>query len=73
MTRREGLDIKKKILDVLKQHGEVSLRELETKTNTNNITIQKHVEELEFFGKVVVTKHPKNDKNGRPFTTVRLK
>lgn len=73
MSRREGLDIKKKILEVLKQNGEMSLRELETKTNTNNITIQKHVEELEFFDKVTVTKHSKNDKNGRPFTTVRLK
>ena len=51
----------------------MSLRELESKTNTNNITIQKHVEELEFFGKVLLVKHPKNEKNGRPFTSVKLK
>lgn len=73
MERREGLDIKKKILQVLKNHKECSLRELETRTNTNNVTILKHVKELEFFGKIEIIKHSKSEKTGRPYTTVKLK
>lgn len=73
MRRRDGLNIKKKILEILKQQGELSLREIETKTNTNNLTILNHIKELEFFDKVEIMKHPKSDKNGRPYTSVRLK
>lgn len=73
MTRRDGLEIKKKILSLLKESGELSLRELETKTNTNNVTILKHIEELEFFDRVEIIKHQKSEKTGRPYTTVRLK
>lgn len=73
MYRRKAIDIKKDILKVLKQNGELSLRDLDIKINTNSLTIKTQVEELEFFDKVKIIKHPKNDKNGRPFTTVRLK
>lgn len=73
MSRRKALDIKKDILKVLKQHGELSLRDLDIKVNTNSHTIKTQIEELEFFDKVMTLKHPKNDKNGRPFTTVKLK
>ena len=73
MERRDGLEIKKKILQILKENKEVSLRELETKTNTNNLTILSHIKELEFFGKVEIIKHEKSEKTGRPYTTVRLK
>lgn len=72
MSRRKALDIKKEILDVLKKHGELSLRELDIKVNTNYQTIRDQVKELEFFGKVEVVKHEKNEKNGRAYTTVRL-
>ncbi len=58
---------------MLKKFGEMSLRELDIKVNTNYNTIRKQVEELEFFGKVVVTKHKKNKINGRPYTSVKLK
>jgi predicted ArsR family transcriptional regulator len=70
--RRSALDIKKKILAVLKEQGEMSLRELDIKVNTNYKTIREQVKELEFFGKVYVIKHKKNEKTGRPYTSVRL-
>ena len=70
--RRKALDIKKKILDVLKKEGELSLRELDIKVNTNSETIKTQVDELEFFEKIKVTTYPKNETNGRPYTTVKL-
>ncbi len=73
MKRRVGLDIKKKIIQILKESGEVSLGEIERKTNTNNLTILSHVKELEFFGIVEVVEHKKSEKTGRPYSTVRLK
>ena len=73
MKRRKGLDIKKKILQILKENGEMSLGEIERKTNTNNLTILNHIKELEFFGKVKMVKHEKNEKTGRPYTSVKLK
>lgn len=72
MNKRKPLEIKKEILKVLEKHGEMSLRELDIKVHTNYKTIRDNVEELEYFGKVSVIRHQKNDKTGRPFTTVRL-
>ena len=72
MERRKGLDIKKKILKILKENGEMSLGEIERKTNTNNLTILNHIKELEFFGKIKMIKHEKNEKTGRPYTSVKL-
>ena len=69
--RRTALEIKKKILSLLKEK-ERSLRELETKVDTNFNTIKTQIKELEYFGLIKVIKHDKNDKNGRPFTSVRL-
>ena len=71
--RRKALEIKKDILKVLKECGELSLRELDIKVGTNSQTIKDQIEELQFFDKIVIIKHDKNNVNGRPFTTVRLK
>jgi len=71
--RRNALQLKKKILDVLSKNGELSLKELDRKVNTNNKTILSHIEELEFFDRVIVTKHKKSEKTGRAYTTVKLK
>lgn len=71
--RRKALEIKRDILKVLKEYGELSLRELDIKVGTNSQTIRDQIEELEFFDKVTRVKHDKNDVNGRPFTTVKLK
>jgi predicted ArsR family transcriptional regulator len=73
MERRGGLEIKKQILKVLKENGEMPLGEIERKTNTNNLTILNHLKELEFFEKVEIIKHKRNEKTGRPYTSVRLK
>ena len=40
--------------------------------NTNYQTIKTQVKELEFFGLIKVTKHERNEKNGRGFTSVGL-
>lgn len=71
MGRRTALDIKKRILEILKS-GAITPRELESKINTNNKTIQTQLIELEFFNKIKIEKHIKSKKNGRPFTSVRL-
>jgi len=73
MRRRNGLEIKKKILQILKENGEMSLGKLERKTNANNLTILNHIKELEFFGKIEIIKHRKSERTGRPYTTIRLK
>ncbi len=70
MSRRTALDIKKKILEILK-NGAMTPRELETKINTNNQTIQTQLKELEFFNKVKIERHQRSQKNGRPYTIVR--
>lgn len=71
MSRKKGLDIKKKIIDSLKEK-ECSLRELETKLNTNYLTIRSHLEELKFLKIIEIIYHKKNLKNGRPYTTTIL-
>ena len=72
MSRRIALDLKKKILEFLKQ-GKMSVRELETKVNTNHNTMIAQLKELEYFGLVELVKHKKSEKNGRAYTIVLLK
>ena len=69
--RKRGIDIKKEILNILK-NKECSMRELETKINTNYLTIKNHCEELKFLKIIELTFHKKNLSNGRPYTTVKL-
>ena len=71
MGRKNWLEIKKKLIDNLK-NKECSIRELETKLNTNNTTIKNHLEELRFLKIVEIIKHKKNFKNGRPYSTAIL-
>jgi predicted ArsR family transcriptional regulator len=71
MSRKNGLQIKKEIIKKLK-NKEMSLRELETKLNTNYQTIRTHIKELEYFGLVEIIKHEKNKQNGRPYTSVKI-
>ena len=71
MPRRTALDIKKKILALLKEQ-DMTPRELESKINTNNKTIITQLNELEFLGFIRINKHEKNESNGRPFTTIKL-
>ena len=71
MSRKTGLEIKEEILNILKRK-ECSLRELETKINTNYLTIKNHLEELKFLNIIELVHHKKNDKNGRPYTTAKI-
>ena len=73
MVKRKPLEIKKEILRILRKDGELSLRDLDIKVNTNYKTIRDQIEELKFFGVVEVIKHEKSDKTGRPYTSVKLK
>ncbi len=72
MARRKALDIKKEIMELLRK-GELSIRELETKTGTNNLTIKTQLEELAYFGFIELIHHKKSEHNGREYTTVKLK
>ena len=71
MSRKSGLDIKKAILEELKEK-ECSIRELETKTNTGHSSIKRHCEELAFLKIIELIHHNKSDANGRPYTTAKL-
>jgi DNA-binding MarR family transcriptional regulator len=51
---------------------ECSLRELETKTNTNYRSIVAHLRELEYLGFVEIIEHEKSENTGRPYTTAKL-
>ena len=73
MARKKALDIKKRIIELLKKHKEMSIRELETKANTNHNTMLTQLEELEYFGLLSLHKPERSDRNGRPYTSVRLK
>lgn len=73
MKKRKPLEIKKRILQVLKENKELSLRELDIKVNTGYKTIRDQIEELEFFDLVEVINHKRSEKTGRPYTSVRLK
>lgn len=70
--RRKSFELKKAILEELKK-GEMSLGKLERKVNTCSKTLLDHLEELKFFKKIEIISHQKNEFNGRPFRTVRLK
>jgi len=71
MARRTGLDIKKAIIKALKEK-ECSLRELETKVDSNYLSIKAHCKELEYFGFVEIIEHNKSENTGRSFTTVKI-
>lgn len=71
--KRKSLEIKKQILKILKEQGELSLRDLDIKVNTSYQTIRDQIEELKFFELVEIIQHAKSEKTGRPYTTVRLR
>ena len=68
---RSGLELKKNIIKLLRD-TELSIRSLDIKLNTGSQTIFMHCKELEFLGIIKFNKHKKNEKNGRPYTSVSL-
>ncbi len=71
--KRRPLEIKKRILEILKKEGEVSVKKLEKKVNTNYQTILNNCEELEFFGKLMVREKSEHSRNGKKYLSVVLK
>jgi len=71
MKYRSGLEIKKKIIVLLKEK-ECVISYLERKMNTSDKVLKRHLKELEYLGIVKITKHSKSPKTGRPYTTVKL-
>ena len=71
MPRKTGLDIKRAIMEKLKEK-ECSLRELETKTNTGYSSIKTHCKELAFLKIIELKTYKENKKNGRPYTTAKI-
>ena len=59
MAKRTFKEIRNKVLKELKKVNECSYGYLERKVNTNWQTIRDHVENLEFFGVVEITKDNK--------------
>lgn len=71
MEYRSGLEIKKEIIQLLKQRPHV-ISEMERKINTSDRVIKRHIAELEYLGIVKVIKYEKSEKTGRPYTVVKL-
>lgn len=71
VARKSGLDIKKKILELLKTK-EHSLKQLERKVNTNYNTIKSHCQELEYLKIIEIEEYSENKFNGRPYLVARL-
>ena len=72
MEYRSGLEIKKSILKFLKE-GEQVISQLERKINTSDKVIKRHIKELAFLNIVEIIEHKRNEKTGRPYTSIRLK
>lgn len=70
--KRKSIEIRKAILKLLNKHGELSLRQLESKVNTASLTIKAHVEDLESLGFVKVKHHKSHPKNKRPYKTCKI-
>jgi len=71
MKYRSGLDIKKAILELLRQKPHV-ISEMERKVDTSDRVIKRHVAELEYLGIVKVIKYKKSEKTGRSYSVVEL-
>lgn len=71
MEYRDGLDIKKALIHVLKERGYV-ISQLERKINTSSSVLHRHIRELEYLKIVEMIKHEKSSKTGRPYTMVKL-
>jgi len=70
--KRKPLEIKKKILEILKKEQTISIKKLERKVNTNYQSILNNCEELAYFGFVKINSTKENSLNGREYLTVTL-
>jgi predicted transcriptional regulator len=70
--KRKPLEIKKKIIEILKKEGEVSIKKLEKKVNTNYQTIINNCEELEYLGIIKTRKTYDDSVNGKSYRVAEL-
>lgn len=71
MSKRSSLDIKKKILNLIKS-SPLTFAQLERKTNTGYNTIKNNCDELGMYGFVKIEKKEKHPKSGRSFYEVKI-
>lgn len=73
MVRRNAIEIRKEILELLKQNKEVSIRKIETKVNSNFKTIKRQVEDLESLGFIKIHSYNSHPKNQKPYKACVIK
>jgi len=71
MLKRTSLDIKKKILNLIKS-SPMTYAQLERKVNTGFITIKSNCEELQLYGFIKIEKKDKHQRSGRPYFIVKI-
>ena len=70
--KRSSQQIKKGILQILKDGKPYSYAELERKINTGYRSIVANCKELETFGSVEIKKLDKHEANGKPYFQVSI-
>ena len=72
MAKRKSLEIKKQILEILKEEKIISIKKLEKKVNTNYQSILNNCEELEYFGFIKISKTTENTLNGKEYLIIKV-
>ena len=70
--KRSSQQIKKAILQILRDGNSRSYAELERKINTGYRSILSNCKELEIFGAVIIEKLNNHEANGRPYFQVSI-
>jgi len=72
MTRRNAISIRKEILLLLQKEKEISVRQIETKINTNFETTKRQVEDLASLGFVKVVEIKSHPRNNKPYKVCKI-
>jgi len=72
MSKRRTREIKRLILQLLHNEGDLTFAQLERKVNTNFVTVRSNCEELAAFGMVTITKKERHPATGRPYFIVGI-
>ncbi len=72
MHKRTSKDVRKAILEILKDGRSHSLGDLERKTGTNWQSVRNHVEDLLLFNAIKKEKYEKHYQNKRPYIEITI-
>lgn len=72
MSKRTFKEVRKAILEILKDGKPYSLGSLERKVSTNWQTIRNHCDDLLLFNAITKKEFKKHDQNGRPYIEVTI-